>query len=133
MHYEYMTLRIGIDLGGTKIEGIALAGSREVARLRVPTPRDDYDATLDAIVSLTIELENLAGGSGTVGIGIPGAIAPSTGLVKNANSVWLIGRPLGDDLSARWRVRSASPTTRTASRCRRRPTARPPGQPSCSV
>ena len=102
-HYECydMTLRIGIDLGGTKIEGIALAGSREVARLRVPTPRDDYDATLDAIVSLTIELENRAGGSGTVGIGIPGAISPSTGLVKNANSVWLIGRPLRDDLSAR--------------------------------
>jgi fructokinase len=96
-----MTLRIGIDLGGTKIEGVALAGSREVARLRVPTPRDDYDATLDAIVSLTIELESRAGGSGTVGIGIPGAISPSTGLVKNANSVWLIGRPLRDDLSAR--------------------------------
>jgi fructokinase len=96
-----MTLRIGIDLGGTKIEGIALAGSREVARLRVPTPRDEYDATLDAIVSLTIELENRAGGKGTVGIGIPGTISPSTGLVKNANSVWLIGRPLRDDLSAR--------------------------------
>jgi fructokinase len=96
-----MTLRIGIDLGGTKIEGIALAGSREVARLRVPTPRDDYDATLDAIVSLTTGLENRAGEKGTVGIGIPGAIAPATGLVKNANSVWLIGRPLGDDLSTR--------------------------------
>ena len=89
-----MTLRIGIDLGGTKIEGIALDGSREVARLRVPTPRDDYDATLDAIVSLTIELETRTGGRGTVGVGIPGAISPSTGLVKNANSVWLIGRPL---------------------------------------
>lgn len=96
-----MTLRIGIDLGGTKIEGIALDGSREVARLRVPTPRDDYDATLEAIVSLTIELENRAGGKGTVGVGIPGAISPSSGLVKNANSVWLIGRPLRDDLSTR--------------------------------
>jgi len=96
-----MTLRIGIDLGGTKIEGIALDGSREVARLRVPTPRDDYDATLDAIVSLTIELEHRSGGRGTVGVGIPGAISPSTGLVKNANSVWLIGRPLRDDLSVR--------------------------------
>jgi fructokinase len=67
----------------------------------VPTPRDDYDATVDAIVSLTLKLENHAGGRGTVGVGIPGAISPSTGLVKNANSTWLIGRPLRDDLSAR--------------------------------
>jgi len=100
-----VTLRIGIDLGGTKLEGIALDGSREVARLRVPTPRDDYDATLDAIVSMTRELEQRAGPpdgqQGTVGVGIPGALSPSTGLVKNANSVWLIGRPLADDLTAR--------------------------------
>ena len=96
-----MTLRIGIDLGGTKIEGIALAGSREVSRLRVPTPRDDYAGTLDAIESVTRELEVRAGTIGTVGVGIPGAISPSTGLVKNANSVWLIGQPLLDDLRAR--------------------------------
>lgn len=102
-----MTLRIGIDLGGTKIEGIALDGGREAARLRVPTPRDDYDATLDAIVSVTRELELRAGSSRaagrrcTVGVGIPGAISPATGLVKNANSVWLIGRPLAGDLTAR--------------------------------
>ena len=105
-------IRIGIDLGGTKIEGIALDGSREVARLRVATPRNDYEATLAAIVDVTREVEERAWGvvgrtltgapeKASVGIGIPGAISPSTGLVKNANSVWLIGRPLLDDLSAR--------------------------------
>ena len=76
-------------------------GSREVVRLRIPTPRDDYSATLDGIVSLIRELRTRAGGAGTVGVGIPGTISPSTGFVKNANSVWLIGRPLLDDLSAR--------------------------------
>jgi fructokinase len=91
-------LRIGIDLGGTKIEGIALDGGREVARLRVDTPRDDYPETLDAVTSLVTRLEDLAGARGTVGLGIPGAISPTTGLVKNANSVWLIGRPLLSDL-----------------------------------
>jgi len=94
-------IRIGIDLGGSKIEGIALDGSRDVARLRVATPRDDYEATIEAIVSVIRELEQRAGATGTVGVGIPGTISPSTGLVKNANSVWLIGRPLLDDLSAR--------------------------------
>ena len=96
-----MTLRLGIDLGGTKIEGIALDGSREVARLRLPTPRDDYAATVAAIATVTRELEARSGGTGTVGIGIPGAISPATGLVKNANSVWLIGRPLLEDVRAR--------------------------------
>ena len=96
-----MTLRVGIDLGGTKIEGIALDGGREVGRLRVPTPRDSYDATLDAIVAVVRELERGASRSASVGVGIPGAISPSTNLVKNANSVWLIGQPLADDLAAR--------------------------------
>ena len=94
-------MRIGIDLGGTKIEAIALDGSREIARVRVATPRDDYDATLDALVSLIRELESIAGARGTVGLGIPGTLSSRTGLVKNANSVWLIGRPLGVDLEAR--------------------------------
>jgi fructokinase len=94
-------VRIGIDLGGTKIEGIALDGSAEVGRLRVPTPRDNYDATVSAIASVTDELESRAGVRGSVGVGIPGALSPATGLVKNANSTWLIGRPLADDLSAR--------------------------------
>ena len=92
---------MGIDLGGTKIEGIALDGSRELARVRIPTPRDDYDATLDAIVSAVKTLESRAGAQGTVGVGIPGTLSAGTGLVKNANSVWLIGRPLAVDLEAR--------------------------------
>ena len=95
------TVRIGIDLGGTKIEGVALgAGGAELVRRRVPTPRD-YAASLDAITALVAELERAAGATGTVGVGIPGSIVPATGLVKNANSTWLIGRPLGRDLEAR--------------------------------
>jgi fructokinase len=94
-------VRIGIDLGGTKIEGIALDGSREAARLRVDTPRDDYAATLEAVAALVESLEQRSGARGTVGVGIPGTLSPDTGLVKNANSVWLIGRPLLDDLQRR--------------------------------
>jgi len=90
-------LRIGIDLGGTKIEGIALDESREVARARVDTPRDDYQATVDAIAALIADLERAAGAPGTVGVGIPGTLSPD-GLVKNANSTWLLGRPLKTDL-----------------------------------
>jgi len=96
-----MSFRIGIDLGGTKIEAIALDGSRELARHRVATPRDDYDATLDAIADLVGVLEGRIGGAATVGVGIPGTLAPDTSLVKNANSTWLIGRPLRADLEAR--------------------------------
>jgi fructokinase len=94
-------IRIGIDLGGTKIEGIALHESREVARLRIDTPRDDYAATIEAIASVVTDLERAASDRGTVGIGIPGTLSPDTGLVKNANSTWLIGRPLKRDLEAR--------------------------------
>jgi fructokinase len=94
-------VRIGIDLGGTKIEGIALDGSREVERIRVATPRDNYPATVEAIGGIVDTLDSRAGTSGSVGVGIPGALAPATGLVKNANSVWLIGRPLLADLEAR--------------------------------
>ena len=94
-------MRIGVDVGGTKIEAIALDGSRELDRVRVDTPRDDYAATLDAIVGLVAQLEAGHGAGATVGVGIPGALSPSSGLVKNANSVWLIGRPLRDDLQAR--------------------------------
>src|SRR2546428_988194 len=86
-------MRIGIDLGGTKIEAIALDGLREVFRKRVPTPRGDYAATIAAVASLVNEI-----GKGTVGIGIPGALSRVTGLVKNANSTWLIGKPLKQDL-----------------------------------
>jgi fructokinase len=93
-------MRIGIDLGGTKIEGIALDGSTEVARLRVDTPRNDYDATLDAIVGVVSELERRITAHATVGVGIPGTLS-HTGLVKNANSTWLLGRPLRADLERR--------------------------------
>lgn len=91
-------IRIGIDLGGTKIEAIALAsGGDERVRLRVPTPRS-YAACLDAIGDLVARVERAAEARGTVGLGIPGTLAPETGRVKNANSTWLIGHPLGTDL-----------------------------------
>jgi fructokinase len=94
-------MRIGIDLGGTKIEAIALAGDgAELARRRTPTPASDYDATLRAIVSLVDEIESRTGERGTVGVGTPGALSPATGLIKNANSTCLIGRRLDRDLQA---------------------------------
>jgi fructokinase len=94
-------MRIGIDLGGTKIEGIALRGSNEAARIRVSTPRDDYAATVEAVAALVEALEQQTGSRATVGVGIPGTISSTTGLVKNANSVWLIGQPLRADLERR--------------------------------
>jgi fructokinase len=95
-------MRIGIDLGGTKIEGIALdQAHREMSRKRVPTPRLDYEATLGAIVQLVHDLERETGQRGSVGVGIPGTISPATGLVKNANSTWMNGRPMDEDLAAR--------------------------------
>jgi fructokinase len=94
-------VRIGIDLGGTKIEGIVLADDgRDLARRRVPTPRGDYRGTVDAIAALVVAIEAETGGRGTVGVGIPGALSRVTGLVKNANSTCLIGRPLQADLEA---------------------------------
>ena len=94
-------MQIGIDLGGTKIEGIALDADTPVAvRRRVPTPRD-YAGTLDTIVRLVAEIEAETGRTGTVGLGIPGVVSHATGLVKNANSTWLNGRPLLVDLEAR--------------------------------
>ena len=88
--------RIGIDLGGTKIEALALdATGREVFRKRIRTPRGDYGATISAVQSLVREI-----GEGSVGIGIPGAESRATGLIKNANSTWLIGKPLAKDLEA---------------------------------
>jgi fructokinase len=94
-------MRIGIDVGGTKIEAVALEGGREIARLRVDTPRDEYAGTLDTILALVSDLERSSGATGTVGIGIPGTISTATGLVKNANSTWLIGKPLQRDIEAR--------------------------------
>lgn len=93
-------MRIGVDVGGTKIECIALAGTGDVlARTRVAAPRGDYDTTLRAIAALVADVERAAGRRGSVGVGIPGTISTATGLVKNANSTWLIGRPFGADLS----------------------------------
>jgi fructokinase len=92
-------MRIGIDLGGTKIEGIALSADGRVrARRRIAAPRGDYSNTLTAVVQLVHDIEGECGERGTVGVGIPGTLSPATGLVKNANSTWLIGRPLGADL-----------------------------------
>jgi fructokinase len=94
-------MQIGIDLGGTKIEGIALDADTLVAvRRRLATPRD-YAGTLDALARLVTEIEAEAGRAGSVGVGIPGVVSHATGLVKNANSTWLIGRPLLADLEAR--------------------------------
>ena len=97
--------RIGVDLGGTKIEALALSPEGlERVRVRVPAPRGHYDATLDAIVSLVAKCrDGLADGDiAGVGIGIPGSLSPRTGLVRNANSTWLNGRPLLHDLEARF-------------------------------
>ena len=80
-------MRIGIDLGGTKIEGIAIdLGGRERLRRRIAAPRGDYQRTLDAVVGLVRDIEREIGERATVGVGIPGTISPSTGLVRNANS-----------------------------------------------
>ena len=92
-------MRIGIDVGGTKIEGIALGETgEELRRLRVPTPRGDYAGTLNAIASVVAELERDLGSRATVGLGIPGTVSPATGLIKNANSTWLNGMPLSQDI-----------------------------------
>ncbi len=96
-----MQLRIGIDLGGTKIEVIALGeAGQELARHRVPTPQGDYAATLAAVVGLVERVERETGRRGTVGVGTPGALSRVSGLIKNANSTCLIGEPLKDDLQA---------------------------------
>jgi fructokinase len=94
-------MRIGIDLGGTKIEIVALdPDGRERYRKRIPSPQNDYGAAIEAIAGLVGGAEE-AVGPATVGIGIPGAVSPASGLIKNANSTWLNGRPLREDLTAR--------------------------------
>ena len=95
-------VRIGVDLGGTKIEAIALApDGTTLVRQRVLTPDDDYDATVQAIVDLVTSVERELGTQGTVGLGTPGAISPATGLIKNSNSTWVNGRNLAEDLKVR--------------------------------
>jgi len=94
-------LRIGVDLGGTKIEAIALdTDGRELLRRRVATPQGDYPGTLRAVAALVAAVENDIGRRGTVGVGIPGEESLASGLIKNANSTCLIGQPLRSDLDA---------------------------------
>jgi predicted NBD/HSP70 family sugar kinase len=92
---------IGIDLGGTKTELVALdERGQELYRKRVPTPKGDYAATLRTISAMVSECEEQLGSSATIGVGIPGALSLATGRIKNANSTWLIGRPFRQDLEA---------------------------------
>lgn len=94
-------MRLGIDLGGTKIEIIALDDTgAELLRRRIPAPRGDYIATLQAITGLVHEAEAELGQRGLLGIGTPGAISKATGRIKNSNSVHLIGQPIVQDLEA---------------------------------
>jgi fructokinase len=94
-------MRIGIDLGGTKIEGILLAADgRELTRQRVSTPGGDYRETLFAVRNLVVQLESRAGEPCSVGIGMPGSVSRATGLVKNSNSTCLNKQPLHRDLEA---------------------------------
>jgi fructokinase len=93
-------VRIGIDLGGTKIEAIGLSeDGAELARIRVPTPRHDYEGSLRLMCELVHRIERETGRQGTVGVGGPGAISPLTGRIKNANSVWLNDRAFDRDLA----------------------------------
>jgi fructokinase len=93
-------MRIGVDLGGTKIEAAALDGEgRLLLRRRVPTPSGDYRATIAAIAGLVAALEAELGTRGSVGVATPGALSPATGLIKNANSTCLNGQPLDQDLA----------------------------------
>ena len=94
-------LRMGIDLGGTKIAGVVLdAAGVEVCRERLPTPQGDYQLTLQALAGLVARLEDRAGQPCSVGVGMPGSVSRATGLVKNSNSVCLNGQPLHRDLEA---------------------------------
>ena len=94
-------IRIGIDLGGTKTEAIALSESGETLyRERVPTVPNDYQATLATIAHLIKQVEQALQAKGSIGIGTPGAISPKTGLLKNSNSTWLNGRPIQTDIEA---------------------------------
>jgi fructokinase len=94
-------IRIGVDLGGTKIEVLAIdRDGKELARHRVATPRHDYEGSIKLMAELVAQVERETGRGGTVGVAIPGSISSVTGLIKNANSVWLNGKPLDKDLSA---------------------------------
>ncbi|MEQ8356682.1 MAG: ROK family protein [Kiloniellaceae bacterium] len=94
-------MQIGVDLGGTKIEAAALSGDgRLLFRERIATPRQDYDATIDAIAALVQQVERTVGKRGSVGVGIPGALSATTGLIKNSSATWLLDKPLDRDIAA---------------------------------
>ena len=94
-------MRIGVDVGGTKVEAIALDDAgRELARRRVPSPSGDYDAMVETVRRLVAAIEDDLGATATVGVGMPGAVSRATGLIKNANSTVLNGRPFPRDLAA---------------------------------
>lgn len=96
-----MSVRIGVDLGGTKISAVALApDGTELARRRISAPRGDYRASVEALAGLVRELEATIGSQASVGIGMPGSISPATGLAQNGNSIWLNGKPLKRDVEA---------------------------------
>ncbi|MBI2754983.1 MAG: ROK family protein [Betaproteobacteria bacterium] len=96
-----MGLRIGLDIGGTKIELLALDPSgRELFRRRVATPQGDYEATVRTVATLVAQAERELGAHATVGVGIPGALSLVSGRVKNANSTCIIGEPFQEDLEA---------------------------------
>ncbi|TYO89615.1 ROK family protein [Oceanicella actignis] len=93
--------RLGLDFGGTKIEGVLMTpDGRELARMRAPTPRHDYAACLRAMADLAAALEARAGvRAPRAGVGAPGSLSPATGLARNGNAVWMLGRPLARDLA----------------------------------
>ena len=96
------TVRIGVDLGGTKIEIIVLDSANKILlRQRRPTPRDDYQETIDTIADMIWQTERELAISAHIGVCMPGSLSPATGLVRNANSTWLNGRPLDKDLCKR--------------------------------
>jgi fructokinase len=96
---DHKRLRFGIDLGGTKIEIVALApDGGELLRRRIGTPRGDYRAILDAVVELVARAERELGGSGSVGVGTPGSVSRATGLLRGSNSLCLNGQAIGRDL-----------------------------------
>ncbi|RMF35133.1 MAG: ROK family protein [Alphaproteobacteria bacterium] len=94
-------MAIGVDFGGTKIEAVYLdEAGQERVRIRVPTPRHDYEGSVRAVAALIARVESEAGApEAPVGIGIPGSVAPDTGLVRNGNTVWTIGRPFDRDIA----------------------------------
>lgn len=93
-------IQVGVDFGGTKIEVAALDASGDfVARMRAPNP-GNYDEAIRTVCALVAQAENQAGARGTIGVGTPGSISPRTGLMRNANTVWLNGRKFSDDLAA---------------------------------